>query len=70
MMKQDSATIPPVLLTVDQACTVGGVGRTQFYKFVHAGLIRTVKIGNKGTRVPTSEMQALPGRLLEREQSA
>lgn len=64
-MKHESAPITPVLLTVDQACVAASIGRTQFYKFVNAGLIHTVKIGSKGVRVPASELVALPGRLLE-----
>ena len=69
-MKHESAPIPPVLLTVDQACAAASIGRTQFYKFINAGLIQTVKIGSKGVRVPASEVAALPGRLLEREAAA
>lgn len=69
-MKHNSQSIPPVLLTVDQYCVAASIGRTQFYKFVSAGLISTVKIGRKGVRVPASELAALPGRLLDREQAA
>jgi len=69
-MKHTSQPLTPVLLTVDQACAVGGFGRTKFYEFVNAGLIRTVKIGAKGVRVPTSEMNALPARLLDQGEAA
>ena len=62
-MKIEPSPMSPVLLTVDQACAVGGFGRTHFYKLVHAGLIQPVKIGPKGVRVPTSEMTSLPDRL-------
>ena len=69
-MKYQPSPIAPVLLTVDQACMVGGFGRTQFYKFVNAGLIHTVKIGPKGVRVPTSEMTSLPDRLRDHGEAA
>ena len=69
-MKIQPSTIDPVLLTVDQACAVGGFGRTHFYKMVRAGLIQPVKIGPKGVRVPTSEMHALPARLRDQDEVA
>lgn len=53
----------PVLVTVPQACQLAAIGRTQFYAFVKAGLIRTVRIGKKGVRVEVSELRALPDRL-------
>jgi len=62
--------IPQVLATVDQACLALGVGRTQFYRFVRDGIVRPVKIGRAGTRVPVSELEAVPDRLREREAAA
>jgi excisionase family DNA binding protein len=66
-MNDRHAPIPPVLVTVEQACMALGVGRTHFYKLINADLLRPVRIGPKGVRVPVSELEALPGRLRDSE---
>lgn len=62
--------IPQVLASVDQACLALGIGRTAFYRLVNEGVIKTVKIGPKGTRVPVSELEAVPERLRQRSEGA
>ena len=61
---------PPTLLTVDQFLAATNLGRTHFYALRNQGLIRTVKIGSRGVRVPASEAAALPGRLQNLQSSA
>lgn len=69
-MKRNESPIPQVLASVDQACLALGIGRTAFYTLVKQGVIRTVKIGPKGTRVPITEIESVPERLRQREQAA
>ena len=38
---------PPVLITVEQAATQLGIGRTRTYQLVLAGKIQSVKIGRR-----------------------
>lgn len=66
-MAHTSPTVPKVAATVPEACASLGIGRTQFYEFVKAGIIRPVKIGAKGVRVPVSELHAAIERLRETE---
>ncbi|WP_405220186.1 helix-turn-helix transcriptional regulator [Lentisalinibacter sediminis] len=68
-MTQTTSPIEPVMATVDQACAALGIGRTAFYQLVKDGLIRPVKIGTKGTRVPVEELRAVPKRLRARTES-
>ncbi len=68
-MNRSDSPIPQVLASVDQSCLALGIGRTAFYALVKQGVIRPVKIGPKGTRVPISELEAVPERLRQRAES-
>ena len=59
--------VPTTMLTVDQFLAATNIGRTHFYALRNQGLIRTVKIGSRGVRVPASEAVALPERLQHRQ---
>ena len=58
---------PPTLLTIDQFLAATNIGRTHFYALKAQGLIRTVKIGSRGVRVPASETVALLERLQQQQ---
>lgn len=51
------------LLTVSEASRSLNIGRTQFYRLVNTGLIRPVKIGKKGIRIPRAELNECVSRL-------
>lgn len=63
MKDETRRPIEPTLLTVDEACTALRVGRTHFYKLVHRGIVRTVKVGPKAVRVEADELRQVPDRL-------
>jgi excisionase family DNA binding protein len=47
----------PYLLSVSEACAVGGIGRTALYERINAGEIRAVKCGRR-TLIPWEEMRS------------
>jgi excisionase family DNA binding protein len=56
---------PPEALTPEQACyALGGISKSELYKRINAGLIRSVKLGPQITRIPYSEVQAYLKRLM------
>lgn len=46
------------LLTLSEACTALGVGKTTAYKLIDAGTLKTVKIG-KATRITVESVKAI-----------
>ena len=54
----------PLLVTVDEAAELLGIGRTKTYRLIAAGQLRTVQIGRRRL-VPRSELHAFIDELLE-----
>jgi excisionase family DNA binding protein len=51
-----------LLLNIEQVCRVLNLGRTKIYELIESGDLERVKVG-RATRVTSSSVQALPGRL-------
>jgi excisionase family DNA binding protein len=51
-----SSPVQKLLVTISEAGDSLGVKRSTIYEFIRCGKIRTVKIGTRGIRVPTSEL--------------
>ena len=56
-MKTETQVKTTQLLTIRQACEEMQVGRTMLYGLCKAGAIRSVKIGNRGVRIPVVEIE-------------
>jgi excisionase family DNA binding protein len=54
-----------LLLTIDESCESGNFSRATFYKLVHQGQIKIVKIG-RASRVRPADLEALIDRLAAR----
>lgn len=50
-----SATLP-TLLTLKRACEELQVGRTRLWELCKEGSLKTVKIGERGVRIPREEI--------------
>lgn len=49
--------VPRAAYTVAQCCHAVGLSRTTFYCLIRAELIRPVRIGKRGIRIPASEIE-------------
>lgn len=58
----DGNLVAPLLLSVSDAATVLGVGRTTVYELIGAGQLETVHIG-RSRRVPVDALHAFVERL-------
>jgi excisionase family DNA binding protein len=62
----DSPTSPvPLLLTVQQAAEMLGIGRSTIYELLAAGELRSIKLGGS-RRIPVSAVREYVERLLAR----
>lgn len=64
-----SATGPRVMLTVEQAAAVLGIGRTNMYALIKSGEIESVRIGRL-RRVPADAIDAYTARLTAEQNPA
>lgn len=48
---------PKIAVRVSEACKRLDLGKTTLYGLIAAGRIRTVKIGERGVRIPVSELE-------------
>lgn len=46
----------PLMLTVTEACRLLGVSRTTMWTYTKKGLVRAVRIGTRGIRIPRAEI--------------
>lgn len=51
----DRERLTPLLLSVDTAAQLLGIGRSKCYELVTSGALRSVRIG-RARRIPTSEL--------------
>ena len=56
----DEKGLPPLAVTVDQACDLVGVRRTKLYELVRTGQLRLVKIGRRSV-IPFDDLKKLVG---------
>lgn len=63
-----AASPTPIFVSVPEACTILGVGRTQMFALLAAKAVQRVKIGAK-TLVPMESLEQFAARLIS-EQSA
>ena len=54
----DEKGLPPLAVTVDQACDLVGVRRTKLYELVRTGQLRLVKIGRRSV-IPFEDLKKL-----------
>jgi excisionase family DNA binding protein len=47
----------PLLLTGAEACREMRISRTRLYELIRGGLIRSVKVGRRGFRIPRAELE-------------
>jgi excisionase family DNA binding protein len=64
-MSQATTNQAPVLLTIRQACGTLAIGRTKLYELIQGGQLRAVRIGERGIRVPQSEVDRFVSKQLE-----
>jgi excisionase family DNA binding protein len=56
--KEARMNLPPIVLTVSEACALGRFGRTFFYKMISSGKLRAMKNGSR-TVVLASDLTRL-----------
>lgn len=54
------------LLTVKQACESAAISRTTLYELCRANVIRSVRIGSRGIRIPVVELERFIRESMER----
>lgn len=66
MTAKDDPLLPRLLLTVSDAATVLGVGRSKMWELIHGGRVEVVKVdGERSTRVVYESLVAYVNRLRE-----
>lgn len=61
-MNRNPCRVPPVLVSVRDACQMIGCGRTKLYELLADQHLRAVKLGHR-TLIRTDSIHALPDRL-------
>ena len=67
---KETEQLAPLLLRVSGACHVMGISRSELYRLMAAGELRSILIGPRQRRIPVAEIHAYVARKLAGETRA